>query len=309
MWQIRRFYQKGTAILLCGILLAGCCGFSLAAAAVPGDLDGDGLVTTSDARMALRIAARLETPAGLQLEAGDLDGDGQISTSEARMLLRVAAHLDALPNVGKEAAFSGYRKLCEKAQAEKPGYTTKTSVQLLDISMQGATGSVLMVLRPFLQQMFADYNAQAPDVIARGSEASPQGLPTAQSGDASILSGAASEADGEDTLITLTLHDFAEATPEIAGFGRIYGVFTREMIESSLQGDDTLEGIALEEAEFWHTNCMTRYTANERFEMQSLWHTMDCRMHLTGAYGEFRFDVTLTLRVSAGYSGFVWDAA
>lgn len=59
-----------------------------------GDLDGNGKITAADARMALRIAARLDTATDDQLKAGDLDGNGKISSSEARAILRVAARLD-----------------------------------------------------------------------------------------------------------------------------------------------------------------------------------------------------------------------
>lgn len=59
-----------------------------------GDLDGNGKITASDARLALRIAARLDTATDDQLKAGDLNGDGKIQSSEARSILRVAAKLD-----------------------------------------------------------------------------------------------------------------------------------------------------------------------------------------------------------------------
>ena len=59
-----------------------------------GDIDGNGKVNAADARLALRISAKLESPTDLQIKAGDLDGDGKISAKEARMILRFAARLE-----------------------------------------------------------------------------------------------------------------------------------------------------------------------------------------------------------------------
>lgn len=61
---------------------------------VIGDADSNGKITASDARAALRIAARLDTPTEIQTMALDLDNNGKISPSEARKILRFAARLD-----------------------------------------------------------------------------------------------------------------------------------------------------------------------------------------------------------------------
>lgn len=60
---------------------------------VPGDMDGDGSITVSDALAALRIAAKLvaETPEAIAI--GDIDGDGKIAVNDALAILRVAAKL------------------------------------------------------------------------------------------------------------------------------------------------------------------------------------------------------------------------
>ncbi len=65
---------------------------------LPGDADGDGKVTSSDARLALRVAVGLEkcekdTPAFL---AADADGDGVITSADARLILRAAVGLEKL---------------------------------------------------------------------------------------------------------------------------------------------------------------------------------------------------------------------
>lgn len=53
-------------------------------AAVKGDLDGDGKVTTVDARLILKIAAGQIAPTQTQKTLGDMNSDGIISVSDAR---------------------------------------------------------------------------------------------------------------------------------------------------------------------------------------------------------------------------------
>ena len=62
-----------------------------------GDADGDGKVRSSDARMILRHAAKVETLSGkLTLFVADVDGDGRVKAMDARLALRMASRLDAL---------------------------------------------------------------------------------------------------------------------------------------------------------------------------------------------------------------------
>lgn len=59
-----------------------------------GDVNLDGKVNTSDARLALRGAATLETLTDQQVLAADVNKNGKVDTSDARKILRVAANLD-----------------------------------------------------------------------------------------------------------------------------------------------------------------------------------------------------------------------
>ena len=59
-----------------------------------GDIDGNGKITAADARLALRISAKLETGTETQLLAADTDKNGRITASDARKILRVAANLE-----------------------------------------------------------------------------------------------------------------------------------------------------------------------------------------------------------------------
>ena len=65
-------------------------------AGVKGDLDGDGRVTTVDARLILKIAAGQITPTTSQKELGDMNGDGVVSASDARdaMYLAIGNYTD-----------------------------------------------------------------------------------------------------------------------------------------------------------------------------------------------------------------------
>ena len=58
-----------------------------------GDVNGDGKITTADARLALRAAAELEKLTEEAMQAADWDGDGKVTTSDAREILREATRL------------------------------------------------------------------------------------------------------------------------------------------------------------------------------------------------------------------------
>ena len=60
-----------------------------------GDLDGDGSVTASDARLALRAAVGLDELADDLFLVADMDEDGNVTAADARIILRVAVGLPA----------------------------------------------------------------------------------------------------------------------------------------------------------------------------------------------------------------------
>ncbi len=88
-----------------GIITATLLGTS--AATVFGDIDGDGKVTATDARLILRASAGLEN-LGESNEigrvTGDIDGDGKVTATDARIVLMVSAGLEtiAAPTTKKE---------------------------------------------------------------------------------------------------------------------------------------------------------------------------------------------------------------
>lgn len=60
---------------------------------VKGDVSPDGKLTASDARLILRITAKLENADEIMKNGADLNSDGRITASEARIILRFAARL------------------------------------------------------------------------------------------------------------------------------------------------------------------------------------------------------------------------
>lgn len=62
----------------------------------PGDVSGDAKVTASDARLALRLAAKLETLSENAQQAADVNSDGFITPEDARFILRVVAGLEPI---------------------------------------------------------------------------------------------------------------------------------------------------------------------------------------------------------------------
>ena len=63
---------------------------------VKGDNDGDGEVTASDARFALRTAVKLENPSTWEKSASEVDGKDGVTAADARSILRAAVKLETL---------------------------------------------------------------------------------------------------------------------------------------------------------------------------------------------------------------------
>ena len=84
------------------LLIAVLCLFGLAVCAnavVLGDVDGNGLRESGDARLALRASVALEhyEPGSAEFTAADTDGNGVIEAADARTILRASVRLDPLP--------------------------------------------------------------------------------------------------------------------------------------------------------------------------------------------------------------------
>ncbi|MCL2512417.1 MAG: dockerin type I domain-containing protein [Oscillospiraceae bacterium] len=65
-------------------------------ALLTGDVDFDGEISASDARLILRHAAKLDILTGDALRAADINGDGTVDSADARLILRHVAKLELL---------------------------------------------------------------------------------------------------------------------------------------------------------------------------------------------------------------------
>ncbi len=61
-----------------------------------GDVDNDGTITASDARLALRASVKLETLTAEEEKAADVDGQPGVTASDARLILRASVKLETL---------------------------------------------------------------------------------------------------------------------------------------------------------------------------------------------------------------------
>ena len=99
---MKRNVLKTMFLSALAVLAASVLGIVSFAAFLPGDMNRDGKVTSSDARIVLRIAAKLDSvdnyvdadeSAGARLP-GDMNRDGKVTSGDARIVLRVAAKLE-----------------------------------------------------------------------------------------------------------------------------------------------------------------------------------------------------------------------
>lgn len=117
-------------------------------AALPGDADGDGNTTASDARYVLRISAKLENPiidAAIK-EVADISGDSKIAADDARLILRVAAKLDkysaeellSMPRTDYEILFAASNAL-SLARAYGASYSKLSYQEMKNVNMNTNT--------------------------------------------------------------------------------------------------------------------------------------------------------------------------
>ncbi|MBQ7637841.1 MAG: hypothetical protein IJS90_02955 [Clostridia bacterium] len=92
-----RFKKTILSALIPALLLLAA--FPLGASAgsvLLGDLDVDGTITASDARLALRSAVKLESPTSFGISVGDVDRDDSVTSADARIILRAAVELESM---------------------------------------------------------------------------------------------------------------------------------------------------------------------------------------------------------------------
>ena len=108
-----------------------------------GDLDGNGMVDSADATMALQIAVEAIDPTECQRTAGDINGDGVIDSADALLILRLSTGLPLNPT-GPDGTPSAVIRHVRIAEAHAgPGGTAVVPVTLSDAG--GLTGFDLKV--------------------------------------------------------------------------------------------------------------------------------------------------------------------
>ncbi|MDR1628797.1 MAG: dockerin type I repeat-containing protein [Oscillospiraceae bacterium] len=132
---MRKKFRSALVFTLSLVLIALCANIPAAAAEEKtflypyhlGDVDGNGKITASDARTALRMSARIEkNVTGFMKLAANYDGDAEVTAADARKILRVSASLEKRPY--DEKAFSEalnlYAEIMNNGKADKPGFST-----------------------------------------------------------------------------------------------------------------------------------------------------------------------------------------
>ena len=89
---LRRFNSIISVILLACIFLLLSVP-SAFASVIPGDVDGDGQVTSIDARLIIRLSVRLDETTPEILAAADVDKNGYVDAEDARAALRISIGL------------------------------------------------------------------------------------------------------------------------------------------------------------------------------------------------------------------------
>lgn len=86
-----------SAILVVMLLCSSVAVLSFAGGVKLGDVNKDGNIDASDARLALRASAQLETLDEEALVAADVNFTGKVTAADARLILRYAANLEEFP--------------------------------------------------------------------------------------------------------------------------------------------------------------------------------------------------------------------
>ena len=112
-----RRMRSALSLLLAAVLLFSVCGLPVTAAnRKPGDVDGDGKITSADARLALRRSVGLEPykENSAEYAACDVDFDGSVSSADARLILRGSVGLEDMTKWKKPTAAAVPKKLVAK---------------------------------------------------------------------------------------------------------------------------------------------------------------------------------------------------
>lgn len=105
----------------------------------PADVNGDSKVDVNDARLALRIAVKLDLADDSTFGAADINGDGKVTVDDARTIIRLAVNLEnytakdllLMPTTDFEI-LQAYTKAVKTVARYNAGYTKTVSSKVTD---------------------------------------------------------------------------------------------------------------------------------------------------------------------------------
>ena len=130
-----------------------------------GDVNNDGEITASDARMVLRASAELDELSDEQIVAADIDANGEITASDARIILRISADLESIEDYIKEEPST------EEPSTEEPSTEEPSSNERIDLSVYfGVHVDTFTAVYPefVFDDGHAVYDAVAIDITSDG---------------------------------------------------------------------------------------------------------------------------------------------
>jgi len=233
------------------------------------DLDGDGAVTAADARIALRIAIRLQEADDALKAAADVDGDGKVTAADARLILRMAVGLEEftstdllyMPKTDVELLMA-YTAAVKKAAISNVGYTKTVSNKITDtdVNLQHKN-KVLSVAQ---KNMTNSVNTYASDTqAALDNLFIPNLLSTAQ------IKNATSELKDGKYYITIVMNDYQDAyitleTPDYTGgssyIDRVMPVVSGKVFYDAISSNSWFKLVS--NSDNRTLNCVRKYSLN-----------------------------------------------
>lgn len=137
---MKKVLSIGLSLLL--VVLSLSC-VVVAAVTMPGDVNEDGYVKATDARMILQVVAGLKDESFLKnKDNAELIADGEIKATDARMILQMVAGLENAPSVSSKADIVKLFN-AETAKAAKGTYNwTRTCKFTKDVDVGSATNAL-----------------------------------------------------------------------------------------------------------------------------------------------------------------------
>lgn len=209
-----------------------------------GDVDGNGQISASDARLALRASVKLETLSLKAMKAADVNEDDYVTAADARTILRVSVGLEffAEPErmpVTVDEICDFYKQGVEDIKAGKAGYTKKEWQTLYNINVGGALINEIIssVVAPCLT---SEYQA-IEQINYRGSDEAKNRIAAWTLTDLSKVASATCTTVGDYYKITIIMEDEDTPTKRDSFLGQVTNsVFFWEDIVDALKNDETL---------------------------------------------------------------------